>query len=119
VLWVFTTPTAAFVVSDGFLNWLAMPWIVVIYGAILAVLYLILVPFIHSYRVISKQEGGMRTGNLIAMFGWGLWTISAMGMTFVFFVAPFMLFILALSFVGLLLVFIGLLLFERARPKSE
>ncbi len=119
VLWFFTTPTTAFVVSDGLLSWLAMPWIVVIYGAILAVLYLFIIPFIHSYRVISQQEGGMKTGNLIALVGLLLWTIAAMGMALVFFVAPFMLGILALGFVGLLLTFIGLMMFTRAKPKSK
>lgn len=119
VLWFFTTPAAVFIVSDGILTWLAMPWVVVIYGALLAVLYLLIIPFIHSYRVISKQEGNMRTGNLIAYFGILLWTISAMGMTFVFFLAPFMVGILAIGFVGLLLAFIGLLIFSRARPKPE
>ncbi len=119
MLWLFTTPTSTVTVSDGILHWLAMPWGVVIYGGLLAIIYMFILPLIHTYRVTKQQEGGMKTGNWIAMIGLLLWAISAMSMAFVLFLAPIMLSMLALGFIGILLAVIGLSMFARASANKQ
>ncbi len=114
VLWFFTTPAASAVVSDGVMNWLAMPLVVVAYGGILAIIYFFIVPFYHVYRVTKPQTGALRTANWIAWFGMFLWHIAAMCMALVAFLALLMPIILAIALIGLIISYIGLTLANRA-----
>jgi len=123
VLWFFTTPAATLVVSDGIMNWLVMPLIVVGYGGILTIIYLFIVPFYHMYRVTKPQTGALRTANWIAWFGLFLWGVAAMCMALVAFLTLLMPLILAIALIGLIISYIGLTLASRAitqlRAKKE
>ncbi|MFX0168644.1 MAG: hypothetical protein ACFE89_04710 [Candidatus Hodarchaeota archaeon] len=119
VLWLFTTSGTTTVVSDGVMHWLAMPLVVVTYGGVLAIIYMFIIPFIHTYRVTKEQGGSLKTGNWLAWFGLFLWDISAMCMAVVFFAAPIMPYALGLGLIGLILSYIGLTIATRAISKLK
>jgi hypothetical protein len=118
-LWIYATPANMTVVSDGVMNWLAMPLIVVGVGGFLAIFYLFLAPTIVTYQVTRTQEGMLRMGNWIAWIGLFLWFIAALLMALVLYVAPFMLFVLALATVAHALVFIGWLMATRGIRRQQ
>lgn len=119
ILWLFATPANTFVVSDGVMNWLAMPLIVVGYGGFLAIFYMLLVPLIVTYRVTKDQTGNLRMGNWIGWIGLLLWFIAAIMMALVQYLAPYMLLILGLMTIAWAIVFIGWLLSTRGITQQK
>ncbi len=113
VLWVFATPANMTIVSDGVINWLAMPFVVYAYGGFLAIFYMLLAPLLVTYRVTKTQEGAQRMGNWIAWIGLLLWFIAAILMALVLYVASFMLMVLGLAALAWAIVFIGWLMATR------
>jgi hypothetical protein len=101
------------IVSDGVINWLAMPFVVYAYGGILAIFYMFLAPLLVTYRVTKTQEGALKMGNWIAWIGLFLWFIAAILMALVLYVASFMLIVLGLAAVAWAIVFIGWLMATR------
>lgn len=113
LLWFFATPATTTVVSDGVMNWLAMPLIIVATGAVLAIIYLFLMDFIGTYQINKTREGAIRLGNWITWFGGLLVNISLILMALVFYLAPYMFVALTLATVGLVILFIGAIINAR------
>ena len=119
VLWVFTTPATTTIVSDGVVNWLAMPFIVVVYGGFLAVFYMFLAPLLVTYRITKTQTGTRRMGNWIAWIGLFLWFIAAILMALILYVSSFILLITGLAALAWAIVFIGWLLATRGTSQQR
>ncbi len=113
LLWFFATPATTMLVFDGFMNWLAMPLIVVGTGAALAVVYLFLVDFIAMYQHNKTSEGRITLGNWIGWFGGFLFHISLVLMALVLYLAPFTIVALGLAFVAILIMFLSPLIYPR------
>ncbi|MFX1509304.1 MAG: hypothetical protein ACFFBR_03265 [Promethearchaeota archaeon] len=113
ILWIYATPANMILVFDGVMNWLAMPSIIVGVGGVLAIFYMFLAPTFAVYQVTKSQEGMVKMGNWISWIGLFLWFIAALLMALVLYVAPYMLFVIALATVAYILVFIGWLMATR------
>ena len=119
VIWVFTTPATTTIVSDGIVNWLAMPFIVVAYGGFLAVFYMFLAPLLVTYWITKTQTGTQRLGNWIAWIGLFLWFIAAILMALILYVPSFILLTIGLAALAWAIVFIGWLLATRGTRKQR
>jgi hypothetical protein len=114
LLWFFATPATTTAVSDGVMNWLAMPPIIVATGAVLAIIYLFLMDFIGTYQHNKTREGTIRLYNWIMWFSGLLVNISLILMALVFYLAPYMLVALGLAAIGLVILFINVIINIRA-----
>ncbi len=117
VLWVFATPATSIVVSDGVMNWLALPLIVVGYGGFLAIFYMLLIPLIRVYSVTKTQTGLLKQANWFAWIGLLLWFIAAIMMALVQYTAPYMSIALALAALAWLIMLIAWFLLVRGQGK--
>lgn len=116
VLWVFTTPSSTIVVSDGIMNWLAMPFVVYAYGGFLAIFYFFLVPLYTTYKVTQDPQVTWKIWSWLAMLGVFFWFIAALMMALVLYLAPYMLIALGLAAIAWLIELIAWIGISRASP---
>ncbi len=112
VLWFLATPATVGTISDGFATYIIMPFAVLLYSGILAVLYLLLVPLLVLYRVAQTREGAAKMWTWIGMLGLLLWFIAILLMAFVQFTAPFMLYAFILGALAWIIIFLAWLMIE-------
>ena len=119
MVWFFATPATMTIVSDGIMNWLVMPFIVVAAGGILAIIYFFLMDFIAMYQLNKTREGRIWLGNWIVFIGGLLVNLSLVLMALMQYLAPFLLIVFALTFVGLFIMFLGGFINIRAVAKQK
>jgi hypothetical protein len=120
LLFLLPNIATAVVVSDGWLNYVAMPLALVGYAASLGIIYMVLVPLFVSLRLTRKAE---RTKKYWIWIGWiGLLLsltasilISAVQFTALFMLYCFGLVVIAWLFIGVSAVLIGLL----SKPSTQ
>ena len=116
LLWLLATPATIFLVFDGTMNWLAMPLILLAYGAILWIIYMLFFPFFITYRINQHRQHPIKTGNWLVWLGGLVIDISALLLALVLFLAPYAPIALILAAIGMIIAFIGGLINYRA-PK--
>ncbi|MFX1565693.1 MAG: hypothetical protein ACFFCH_06870 [Promethearchaeota archaeon] len=101
------TPLTTGIVLDSVNNYLVKPLPLSIYGAILIVWYILLVPFIALYRLANEREGKNKTWTWITLLSFILWFVAVMVMAMVAFIPTAMIYGLGLSVVAWILLFIS------------
>lgn len=107
VVWLIPTPLTVFTVSDGVVNYVVMPLIVIGYGGFLGIIYIFLIPLLAIYNLAKQRDGAQATWTWVSWLGLLLWFIAIMLMAFVQYTAPYMLYIFGLSAFAFILMFIA------------
>ncbi len=107
IMWFYVTPTTVSVVSDGVVNYIAMPLNFLLYSAFLTVIYLFLVPTLTLYRLAKTREGSMKMWTWIGWLGSLLWFIAVLLMALVQYTAPFMIYTFILASIAWIIMLIA------------
>jgi hypothetical protein len=107
IMWFYVTPTTVSTISDGVLNYIAMPFDFLLYSAFLTVIYLFIVPTIILFRLAQSREGPMKTWTWIGWLGSVLWFIAVLLMALVQFTAAFMIYTFILASVAWIIILIA------------
>jgi hypothetical protein len=91
LLFLLPSPLTAVMVTDGVLNYVAMPLVLVVYAAILGVIYMFLVPLLVAIRITRRVEGNAKLGIWVGWVGLVLSFVASILISAVQFTAPFML----------------------------
>ena len=108
LVWILPTAATVTIVSDGVVNFLAMPFTLVAYGGFLAIFYLLLIPLIVLYRIAQSRQGMAKTWTWIAMIGQTLWFIGLILLALIQYTAPFILFTYGLIIVAGILIILSI-----------
>lgn len=107
LMWFLVTPATVSTVSDGFVNYIVMPFNFLLYTGVLTIFYLFLIPLIVLYRLAKQREGTMKTWTWVGWFGSFLWFIAILLMALVQYTAPYMLYLFILASVAWIIIFIA------------
>jgi hypothetical protein len=107
LLFLLPNPVTAFTVNDGWLNYVAMPLVLVVYAAILGFIYMFLVPLFVAIRLTGKTEGSDRQWIWAGRIGLLLSFVASILISAVQFRFPFMIYYFGLIIVAWLLIGIG------------
>jgi hypothetical protein len=107
LLLILPNPITAFAVTDGWLNYVAMPFVLVFYAAILGFIYMFLVPLFVAYRITKRTEGLEKRWIWIGWFGLFLSFLAAILISAVQFTVPFMLYSFGLVAIAWILIGVG------------
>jgi len=110
LLFLLPSPLTAITVSDGVLNYVAMPLVLVAYAAVLGVIYMFLVPLLVAIRITRKTEGNAKRGIWIGWIGIVLSFVASILISAVQFTAPFILYSFVLVAVAWLVIAVGAVL---------
>lgn len=118
LLWLLATPASIFLVFDGAMNWLAMPLILIAYGGILWIVYLVLFPFLLVYQVNKQRTHPIKTTNWLYWFAGLLVDIGALLIALVFFLAPYTLIALGIITTGAIIYLITAIFYFLTKPST-
>ena len=110
LLFLLPNPLTVMTVSDGVLNYVAMPLALFAYAAILGLIYMFLVPLLVAVRITRKVEGNVKLGIWVGWIGLALSFVASILISAVQFTAPFMLYSFALVAVAWLVIAVGAVL---------
>jgi len=98
---------SAFTVSDGWLNYVVMPLVLVMYSIFLGVIYMFLVPLFVGFQMAKKTEGPTKRGIWIGWLGLFLSFLGAILISAVQFTVAFVLYVFILVAVAWILIILG------------
>jgi hypothetical protein len=110
LLFLLPNPLSAIIVTDGVLNYVAMPLALVGYAAILGAIYMFLVPLLVTIRMTKKAEGNTKLGMWLGWIGLVLSFVASILISAVQFTASFILFSFGLVAVAWLVIALGAIL---------
>lgn len=108
LVWILPTPATVTLVSDGVINFIAMPFTLVAYAGILAVIYFLVIPLYALYKVAQSRQGMAKTWTWIAMLAEVLWFTGLILMALVEYTALYMLFIYGILIVAAILILLSI-----------
>jgi hypothetical protein len=120
LVWVLPTPSTVTLVSDGVLNYVGMPMTLIAYAGILAIIYMLLIPFIAIYGIAKKQKGAAKGWAWSCWVSYFLWFIAALLFALAPYTASYALYAFALAAIAWILISISYVFYERAsaaKPK--
>lgn len=121
LVWILPTPSTVTLVSDGLLNYVAMPTTLVAYAGSLAIIYMLLIPFIVAYMLGKKRKGAAKRWSWMVWFSYFLWFIAALMFALIQYTATYALYAFALAAFAWILGSISFVFFDRAsasKPKT-
>ena len=105
----------AVIVSDGILNYVAMPLTLVVYGGLLALFYMFLIPIYVIVFVVSKTwDDSMRIWGWLTLLSTILWFITSILVALVQYTAPYMLWIFGLAAITWIIFFVSFVKYDNA-----
>lgn len=110
LLFLLPTPFTVFTVSDGWLNYIAMPLVLVMYAFFLGTIYMCLIPLYVSIQLNNRMEGSAKRGLWIGWIGLFLSFLGAVLISAVQFTVAFILFVFALVAIAWVLNILGIVL---------
>ncbi len=118
VVWVLVNPLNAFVISDGALNYVVMPLILIAYGGVLAIIYIFLVPFYYAVTEYKDRVGSVRFWSWMSWLALFLWFIGAILIALVQYTVFYILYILGLVAFAWFLGLIAMVMFQVTSTKQ-
>jgi hypothetical protein len=110
LLFLLPNPLTVLTVSDGWLNYLAMPFLLVVYSIFLGTLYMFLVPIYVGIQMAKRMEGSAKHGLWIGYIGLFLSFLGAVLISAVQFTVAFVLYVFGIVAVAWVLNIIGIVL---------
>ncbi|MFX0077610.1 MAG: hypothetical protein ACFE8O_00070 [Candidatus Hermodarchaeota archaeon] len=108
LVWILPSPATVTIVSDGAMNFIAMPITLVAYAGFLAIIYFLVIPLFALYKVAQSRQGMAKTWTWIAMLGEILWFTGLILMALVQYTALYMLFIYGIIVIAAILILLSI-----------
>ncbi len=120
MLFLLPNPFTVFTVSDGWLNYVAMPLVLVMYAIFLGAIYMFLIPLYVGIQLNKRMKGSMKGGLWIGWIGLFLSFLGAVLISAVQFTVAFVLYAFVLVATAWVLNILGIVLTRLyTKPTAE
>jgi len=120
LLFLLPNPFTVFTVSDGWLNYVAMPLVLVMYAIFLVAIYMFLIPLYVGIQLNKRMKGSMKRGLWIGWIGLFLSFLGAVLISVVQFTVAFVLYAFVLVAAAWVLNILGIILTRlHTKPTAE
>jgi hypothetical protein len=77
-LWILATPGTVVPVTDGVLNYLGWPLVLLVYAGVLVALYMVVLPIYVTYTLAKQRRGPQKLWTWLVWVAYLVWVIAAM-----------------------------------------